>query len=88
MYRKACVSVLWNELQARTLIPPLYKMAEGALGVQIKLAQPRLCRGCEMEGETQSSWGFLLLSRGSRNNLLRTNHGKRQKKKKKSCKHQ
>lgn len=30
-----------------------YEMAEGALGVQVKLAQPGLCQGCEMDGETE-----------------------------------
>lgn len=49
----------------------LYKMAEEALAVQVKLAQPGLCQGSEMETH---SWG-------SRNNLLRMNHGKRGKKK-------
>jgi len=60
-----------------------YRMAERAPRVQVQLAQPGLC--VELcDGETQSGWSFLMLSTGSRNNLYRKNHGKREKKKKAS----
>lgn len=45
----------------RTLIPPALAQ-DGGPGVQVKLAQPGICLGYEIEWETPSGWGFLLLS--------------------------